>query len=78
LERALKIFRKGQITLPKRVREALKTDFVRVVVEEGSVRIVPVRDVAVGLRKYAKRCAPLREVKDQAWDEAVREKHLRH
>lgn len=68
---------KGQITLPREVRKVLGTDFVRIVAEEGSVRIEPVNDVAGSLAHYAKKRIPFRVARDEAWEAVVREKHKR-
>jgi bifunctional DNA-binding transcriptional regulator/antitoxin component of YhaV-PrlF toxin-antitoxin module len=77
LEKPVKISGKGQITLPKRVREILATDVVKIVVEQGVVRIEPVKDVAGSLREYAKRYVTMKEAGGKAWEEAMREKHRR-
>ena len=75
--RTAKISSKGQITLPRDVRKALGTDHVRIVSEQGSVRIEPVNDVAGSLAHYARRRVPFRVARDNARDTVVREKHKR-
>ena len=77
LEKTIKISSKGQITLPKQARERLKTDVVRIVVEEDGVRIEPVKELAGNLSQYAKPFVSHKEARDRAWAETVREKHLR-
>jgi bifunctional DNA-binding transcriptional regulator/antitoxin component of YhaV-PrlF toxin-antitoxin module len=77
LEKTVKISNKGQITLPRQVRKLLQADLVRIVAEEGQVRIEPVKDVAGTLKQYAKRYVPIREAKEKAWKRVVDEKHLR-
>ncbi len=77
LEKLVKISSRGQITLPKAVRELLRSDVVRIVVEDGQVRIEPVEDVAGSLRRYAREYVPLKEIRESAWREALREKHAR-
>jgi bifunctional DNA-binding transcriptional regulator/antitoxin component of YhaV-PrlF toxin-antitoxin module len=74
-----KISSKGQITLPRDVRKALGTDHVRIVSEQGSVRIEPVNDVAGSLAHYAKgrKRVPFRVAREQAWEGYVRDKHKR-
>lgn len=72
-----KVSSKGQITLPREVREVLGTDLVRIVSEGGSVRIEPVKDVAGSLAHYARRRAPFAVARDKAWEAVVREKHKR-
>jgi AbrB family looped-hinge helix DNA binding protein len=77
IEKAVKVSSKGQITLPKRVRELLQTDLVRIVVEGGVVRIEPLRDVAGNLKPYASKYVSLKRARDKAWTGALREKHVR-
>jgi len=71
-----KISSRGQITLPRDVREALGTDYVRIVSEQGSVRIEPVNDVAGSLAHYAKgrKRVKFRVAREQAWEAHVRDK----
>jgi bifunctional DNA-binding transcriptional regulator/antitoxin component of YhaV-PrlF toxin-antitoxin module len=76
-EKTVKISSKGQITLPKSFRELLQSDLVRIIADQGMVKIKPVKDVSGTLRGYAKPYRPLKQTKDKAWEEAVGEKHLR-
>jgi AbrB family looped-hinge helix DNA binding protein len=74
---AVKITRKGQVTIPKEIRERLKANAVYFEVEDGVVMVKPVRDAAGSLREFAGNARPgasLRQVKDKAWEAAVREK----
>ena len=77
LEKLVRISSKGQITLPKAVRDLLQTDVVRIVVEDGRVRIEPIKDVAGSLKRYARGYVPLEKIRDRAWQEALREKYVR-
>jgi AbrB family looped-hinge helix DNA binding protein len=72
-----KVSSKGQITLPRQVREALGTDLVTIVLEGGAVRIEPVRDLAGSLAKYARKDVPFAAARERAWDAVAREKHKR-
>ena len=74
-----KVSSKGQITLPREMRKALGTDFVRIVSEQGAVRIEPIPDVAGSLAHYAKgrKRLSFRVARDKAWEAIVREKHKR-
>ncbi len=71
-----KISSREQITLPRDVRKALGTDYVRIVSEHGSVRIEPVNDVAGSLAHYKKgyKRVPFRVARKQAWETQVRDK----
>jgi AbrB family looped-hinge helix DNA binding protein len=74
---AIKITRKGQITIPKEIREKLKADAVYFEVENEIVMVKPVRDAAGSLREFAMNVKPgasLRQLKDKAWEVAAREK----
>jgi len=66
-EKTAKISGKGQITLPKRVRDYLSSDVVRVVIEDGKVEILPVQELGGSLKSYAERYVPLDEVREQTW-----------
>ena len=74
---AVKITRKGQVTIPKEIREKLKANAVYFEVEDDMVMVKPVRDAAGSLREYARNVKPgvsLKQMKDKAWEVAVREK----
>jgi AbrB family looped-hinge helix DNA binding protein len=74
---AVKITQKGQVTIPKEIRERLKANAVYFEVEGDIVMVRPVRDAAGSLREFAGNVKPgasLRQMKDKAWEAAVREK----
>jgi len=74
---AVKITRKGQVTIPKEIREKLKTNAVYFEVEDDIVMVKPVRDAAGSLREFARNVKPgasMRQMKDKAWEVAVRDK----
>ena len=71
--KTVKISKKGQITLPKEMREALGAGVLKLVLRDRQVIIEPVEDLAASLKKYAKR-VDLDQVRKEAWTEAVREK----
>lgn len=74
---AVKITKKGQVTIPKEIRDMLKTNTVYFEVEDDTVIVKPVRDVAGSLSEYAKNVKPgtsMKKIKEMAWEEAVREK----
>jgi len=74
---AVKITRKGQITIPKEIREKLKADSVYFEVVDGIVMVKPVRDAAGSLKEFATNVKPgasMKQLKDKAWEVAVREK----
>lgn len=74
---AVKITGKGQVTIPKEIRERLKANAVYFEVEGDIVMVKPVRDAAGSLREFAgnvKQGGSTRRMKDKAWEVAVREK----
>ncbi len=74
---AVKITRKGQVTIPREIREKLKVNAVYFEVENDTIIVKPVRDAAGSLREYAgnvKSGTSMRQVKEKAWEAAVREK----
>ncbi len=54
MHKIAKLSSKGQITLPKAVRDRLGSKLVRLISDDDGVRIEPVLDVAGSLKKYAK------------------------
>jgi AbrB family looped-hinge helix DNA binding protein len=73
-EKTVKVSAKGQITLPKAVRQKLATALVRVVIDDDAVRIEPVPDVGGSLRQYAQQYIPHDKAREKAWSETVHEK----
>jgi len=74
---AIKITRKGQVTIPKEIREKLKANAVYFEVEDDIVMVKPVRDASASLSAYAGNVKPgvsMKQMKDRAWEVAVREK----
>lgn len=76
-EKTIKISAKGQITLPKAVRQKLATEFVHLVIEDDAVRIEPVPDVGGSLRQYASRYTPHGKAREMAWSEVVHDQTTR-
>lgn len=77
IEKTAKISSKGQITLPKAIRDRLQSDLVRIIVEDDVIRIEPVRDVGASLHRYTREHIPHAQARDRAWTDAVEEKHPR-
>ncbi len=74
---AVKITRKGQVTIPKEIRDKLKANSVYFEVVDDTVMVKPVRDAAGSLSEYAGNVKPgvsMKQMKDRAWEVAVREK----
>ena len=75
--KSVKITQKGQVTIPGEIRARLNATTVYFEIENDQIVIKPVRDAAGSLSEYAKNVEPgisEKQIKDQAWEEAVREK----
>ncbi|MGO9174471.1 MAG: AbrB/MazE/SpoVT family DNA-binding domain-containing protein [Rhodomicrobium sp.] len=78
MHKVSKISSKGQITLPKSVRERLGSEFVRLISDDEGVRIEPVRDVAGSLKRYAKSYVTIEEAREGASQDAARDDNPRY
>lgn len=70
----LSISSRGQIVLPKKVREILKSDVISIEVNEhDQVLISPVRDLGASLSVYQKGGSlPFEAIREQAWKDNIR------
>lgn len=67
---AVKITRKGQVTIPKEIREKLNANSVYFEVANDIIMVKPVRDAAGSLSEYAGSVKPgvsMKQMKDRAW-----------
>lgn len=74
---AVRITKKGQVTIPKEIRKRLKATAVYFEVVNDDVLVRAVKDAAGALAEYAgnaKRGVSVKEIKERAWREAVHEK----
>jgi AbrB family looped-hinge helix DNA binding protein len=74
---AVKITKKGQVTIPKKIRDRLQATEVYFEVVNDEVVVRAVRDAAGSLSEYARNVDPdisVEQMKDMAWEAAVHEK----
>lgn len=74
---AVRITKKGQVTIPKKIRDRLRATAVYFEVVNDEVVVRAVRDAAGSLSEYARNVQPgvsIKHMKDRAWEEAVHEK----
>ncbi len=64
---------KGQVTLPKPVRDFLRSSTIEFEICDDAVLIRPVRNVGGSLKRYAREYQPLEEVREKVWEEFARE-----
>lgn len=69
-----KISSKGQVTLPRQVRQVLKTNVVEFEIVNGKVLISPVQSVAGALAGYASGEVSLDNVRNKVWQEVADER----
>jgi AbrB family looped-hinge helix DNA binding protein len=75
--KAVRITKKGQVTIPKKIRERLRATAVYFEVVNDEVVVRAVRDAAGSLSEYARNVKPgvsIKQMKERAWEEAVHEK----
>lgn len=75
--RPVKITCKGQVTIPREIREKLGSTTVYFEIQGDTVLVKPVRDAGGSLQEFAANAQPganLKMARDRAWEEAVREK----
>lgn len=71
-----KITRKGQVTIPRRIRERLKCEVIEFDIVKDEVIIRPVASVAGSLSAYRKKeSIPFREAREKAWGDVAHEKY---
>lgn len=71
-----KITKKGQVTIPRRIRERLDSQLVEFAIVGNDIVLRPVKSVAGSLRSYAKKGGvAFKETREKAWREAVRERY---
>lgn len=71
-----KITKKGQVTIPRKIRERLNSQIVEFAIVGNDVVLRPVKSVAGSLNSYAKKAVvTFKEAREKAWDEAVRERY---
>jgi len=73
MEYLAKITSKGQVTIPKKIREMLGSDMICFKVKEGKVYLEPIRDVGGALKKYAKKGVSHDKEREIAWEKVADE-----
>lgn len=71
-----KITSKGQVTIPKAIRNILKSNVIEFSVKNGKVEIEPVKEIAGSLNKYAAgKQYSFAEEREKAWNKITEEKY---
>lgn len=71
-----KITEKGQVTIPRKIREKLNSEVVEFEIVDDTVLIKPVRSVAGSLRAHShKGPRSFEGAREEAWGKMVKEKY---
>lgn len=71
-----KITSKGQVTIPRKIREKLDSEIIEFDIVQNHIVIRAVKSVAGSLKPHAKMgSVSYKEAKEKAWDEAVQERY---
>jgi AbrB family looped-hinge helix DNA binding protein len=71
-----KITQKGQVTIPRKIRDKLGSEVIEFDIVKDQVIIRPILSIAGSLRDYAKKGpVPFKEAREKAWDEITQEKY---
>ena len=71
-----KITQKGQVTIPRKIREKLGSNVVEFDIVNDQIIIRPLTSVAGSLSAYGKKeSISFKEARKKAWDEISREKY---
>ena len=73
MEAFAKISSKGQVTIPKIIREKLKSDIICFKVKNGEIIIESVKDVGGSLKKYASKKISHEKEREIAWSKIANE-----
>jgi len=69
-----KITKKGQVTIPQKIRNKLNSEIVEFTILGDQIILRPVKSVAGTLNAYVKKdSVPFQEAREKAWTEAVEE-----
>ncbi|MBN1105484.1 MAG: AbrB/MazE/SpoVT family DNA-binding domain-containing protein [Deltaproteobacteria bacterium] len=69
-----KITSKGQVTIPRKIRDVLKSNTIEFELVSGGVVMRPVSSVGGALHSYAKGHKAMQEVRDKVWEEVAHAK----
>jgi AbrB family looped-hinge helix DNA binding protein len=68
-----KITKKGQVTIPRKIRDKLESEVIQFDIVDDNVVIRPVKSVAGSLSSYAKKgLIPFKEAREKTWEEVIR------
>ncbi len=68
IEVITKISSKGQVTIPRKIRDLLGSNIIKFKVEGNEIKIEPIEDVAGSLSKYARNSASFEKERQFAWE----------
>lgn len=74
IKKTIQITSKGQITVPKKIRDAFKTDTITInLINDNEALITPLKTAEGSLSKYAKQTSkPYEEIRQDAWEKETK------
>jgi AbrB family looped-hinge helix DNA binding protein len=71
-----KITKKGQVTIPKKIRKRLNSQVIEFDIVDNNVLMRPVKSVAGSLTSYSRKRAPsFKEERERAWEKAIEDRY---
>ena len=74
MPKTMKVSSKGQVTIPKEIRDYLGSKVVQFEIQEGMVIVKPVKDVGGVLQEYASEHVPVEKAREETWEKVADEK----
>jgi AbrB family looped-hinge helix DNA binding protein len=69
-----KVTSKGQVTIPKKIRDHLNSEIVEFEIDNNAVIVRPVKSVGGSLNRFAQPKRPLKKIRNQVWKEVADER----
>jgi AbrB family looped-hinge helix DNA binding protein len=73
METIAKVTSKGQVTIPKKMRDILGSNLVRFRLENEKIILEPVRDLGGIFREYARGDISFEKEREMAWEKVAHE-----
>ncbi|MDP2815349.1 MAG: AbrB/MazE/SpoVT family DNA-binding domain-containing protein [Rectinemataceae bacterium] len=61
------VTQKGQVTIPKVIRNRIKSRVIEFIMDDDHIEIKPIQSVAGGLSHFATTYTPMEEVRQSVW-----------
>ncbi|HBR16804.1 MAG: hypothetical protein A3G39_05045 [Deltaproteobacteria bacterium RIFCSPLOWO2_12_FULL_43_16] len=72
--KAVKITSKGQVTIPKEIRDLLESNIIEFEMAGGNIMLKPVKSIGGSLSGYTKKYVPLKAVREVVWERVAHDR----